>query len=255
MTFQMNNTTIRSFLTSIRIIIVALIILAVYLVATYLQAALDPPEVEMPDWTFKQLPIQLGDWRGEDKETDKKIFIATGATIVVDRLYQDAAGHGIIMHTGFFKDPAAGVYHSPMNCYRSNGWALKSQGTEKVQITDNKTLEVSFTTWERERDRVYVVFWYQLGEHLLYGRSDLGFKVRWALRGQPQWPVLIKVMLQIPAPAESEEAKPLILDFTKQVATWMNKQEERSEAAGGMNCTIRSNVSTAPSVEAAPPKD
>jgi hypothetical protein len=50
-------------------------------------------------------------------------------------------------------------------------------------------------------------------------------------------------MLQIPAPMESEESKPLILAFAKQIATWMNNQEERDEAKGGMNCTIRSDSS------------
>ena len=51
-----------------------------------------------------------------------------------------------------------------------------------------------------------VVYWYQLGEHVLFGRWDLGLKVRWALAGKPKWPALIKVMLQIPA-SEPEDRK------------------------------------------------
>ena len=94
-----------------------------------------------------------------------------------------------------------------------------------------------------------MVYWYQLGEHLLYSRADLGFHVRWALRGQPVWPVLIKVMLQIPAPSDGEDSKPMILGFAKQIATWMNQQEERDEAAKKPNCTIRSNSQAPPEEE------
>ena len=240
----MNTPKTSSVFASIRILVVAAIIRAVALVMWYMNSALlKPPEVEMPSWTFRQLPLQFGDWQGEDTQLDRNIALATGASIIVDRLYQDVSNHGVKMHTAFFEDPSKGVYHNPMNCYRANGWTLKSETRKKIPIADNKTLEVSFTTWELDKERVNVVYWYQLGEHLLYGRSDLGLKVRWALRGQPKWPVLIKVMLQIPAPADAEEPEKLILAFTKRLASWINEHEERDEAADGMNRTIRNDTS------------
>jgi EpsI family protein len=243
MTSTMNITANRSIFAPIRILVIAAIVLAVSLGAKYMNDILKPPEVERPAWTFRDLPRQLGNWQGEDTEMDPTISMATGAQIIVDRMYQDVSSHNIKMHTAFFDDPSVGVYHNPMNCYRANGWKLKNESRERVQIAENKTLEVSFTTWELNNDRVYVVYWYQLGEYSLYGRGDLGFKIRWALRGQPVWPVLMKVMLQIPVPSETDESKEVVLDFAKQVAAWMNKQEELCEAKGGVNRTIRDDVS------------
>jgi EpsI family protein len=243
MTSNMNIATNRSIFAPIRILVIAVIVLAVSLGAKYMKTILEPPKVEMPAWSFHDLPRQIGSWQGEDKEIDQNIFIATGAAITVDRVYQDISNHSINMHTAFFEDPSVGVYHSPLNCYRANGWTLKNKTSENLAISNDKTLEVSFSVWEHENDRKFVVYWYQLGEYLLYDRADLGFKIRWAMRGQPVWPVLIKVMLEIPAPVESDESKTLILDFAKQVATWMNKQEEMCEAKGGVNRTIRGDVS------------
>jgi EpsI family protein len=236
----MNSATNRSLSTSIRILVVAFIVPAVAFIAWLMNAAMKPPEVQMPGWSFRELPRQLGEWQGENSEMDPEIFKATGAKIIEDRIYQDVSNHSIRMHTAFFEDPAAGVYHNPMNCYRANGWARKNLSLEPLKLSNDKTLEVNFSTWTLGNDRVYVVYWYQLGEHVLYGRDDLGFNIRWAMRGQNVWPALIKVMLQIPVPAETDESKTLVLDFAKRIASWMNEQEKRDEAKENANCSIRS---------------
>jgi EpsI family protein len=236
---MMNSATSRPLIASIRIFIVAAIVGLVWLVAVYMNHFLTAPEVEKPSWNLKDIPTQLGDWQGEKKEMNPSIFLATGASAIEDRLYQDVSSHSIKMHTAFFDDSVIGVYHNPMNCYRGNGWKLVDEKREKVKLTEDKTLVVSLTTWELERERIYVVYWYQLGEYLLYGRDDLGFQVRWAFGGLPKWPTLCKVLLEIPAPSDAEDTKPLILGFAKELALWMKTQQERDEAKGNMNCTIR----------------
>ena len=58
-----------------------------------MQAATEPPEVEKPNWTLRDLPLQFGTWHGEDTEMDPKIAVATGADVIVNRIYRDEAGH------------------------------------------------------------------------------------------------------------------------------------------------------------------
>ena len=118
------------------------------------------------------------------------------------------------MHTAMFADPRGGVYHTPINCYRASGWQDTSEIRENLEVSDELTVPVSVSTWEQKGERIMVVYWYQLGEHVLFDRWDLGMKVRWSLRGRPKWPALIKVMLQIAAP-DPEAAKPVIMDFAK----------------------------------------
>ena len=108
-----------------------------------------------------------------------------------------------------FANPRDGVYHTPINCYRASGW----QDTERDAVRPGglRLLDVSRQRVDvdpgRTGERLIVVYWYQLGEHVLFDRWDLGMKVRWALRGRPKWPALIKVMLQISAP-DVNEASP-----------------------------------------------
>ncbi len=215
--------------TAARIYIVAALILATYGVAHLVQTALEPPEVVLPRWTFEEMPLQFGGWRGQSTEMDPEIAVATGADRIVNRAYVDDRGHVVSMHTAMFQRLEAGVYHSPLNCYRSKGWQLMKESRENLPIAEGLTIPVSLTTWEREGERVLVIYWYQLGEHVLFGRWDLGLKIRWSFRGQPKWPALIKVMLQIPAP-EPEDARTTILGFAEQVAKWENLPAHREDA-------------------------
>jgi len=224
--------------TANRLYIVGALVLATYGGAHLVKAELEPPEVLLPTWTIRELPLELGDWRGVDTELDPKITAAVGASVIVDRAYQDRIGHVISMHTAMFENPVEGVIHSPLNCYRASGWVRKNESRETLQLSDNLTIPVSLTTWEREGERVLVVYWYQLGEHVLFGRWDLGLKVRWSLAGRPQWPALIKVMLQISAPESPEDTELVLLSFAERVAEWENQPEHRKQMLVGSGESI-----------------
>lgn len=207
--------------TAIRLYVVAAVVLATYGVACFVQAGLKLPDVEMPNWTFNELPLQLGEWQGHPTEMDPQIAVATGAKIIVNRSYQDGSGHSITMHTAVFDDPAGGVYHTPTNCYRTSGYQNTDSSSEELELPNDVMLPVKLTTWERKDERFLVIYWYQIGEYVLFDRWDLGIKIRWAFRGRPKWPALIKVLIQM-AVTDTEEATPVILDFAKQVAAWEN---------------------------------
>jgi EpsI family protein len=214
---------------AIRVYIVVALIPLTALSARQLGVALEPPPVEMPNWTFADMPRQLGDWQGEDSEGDPKINAATEAKLdtIVNRTYRDNDGHTIEMHTAMFDNAKGGVYHSPLNCYRSQGWEKLSESRSEIEIDDNFTLPVNVTHWKLKNERRVVVYWYQLGKHVLFGRWDLGIKVRWSLAGQPTWPALIKVMAELPVTTTPEEAEDLLLGFATRVAQWENQPRHR----------------------------
>lgn len=216
--------------TAIRLYVLSAVVLATWGVSKWEKQALKPPDVRLPSWTFNEMPLQFGDWQGEDTELDPKITAAVGAAPgrIADSLYRDRLGHTVTMHTAMFDDPVEGVYHTPLNCYRANGWQKLNDSREELRLFDDLTIPVRLTTWRREGSRVIVLYWYQLGEHVLFGRWDLGINVRWSLAGKPKWPALVKVMLQIDA-ADAEDAKATILSFAEQVARWENEPQRRKE--------------------------
>jgi EpsI family protein len=233
--------------TSVRVYIVVALIPLTWWGARLMNAALEPPTVDMPDWSFAEMPRQFGNWQGEDTELDPLIAVATGAQTIVNRCYRDSAGHVINMHTAVFADPKGGVYHSPINCYRSQGWEKLSEVHTDLQVNDELSIPVDVTLWDHNGERRIVVYWYQLGQHVLFGRWDLGIKVRWSLAGKPTWPALIKVMLEIPT-SQSDDAKTVVLNFAEQVAKWANQPGHRNGKGmlGTQNTAVESKSAAPP---------
>jgi EpsI family protein len=224
--------------TAVRVGIVAALMPLTYLGANWMQASLKPPGTDMPGWRFQQMPKQIGVWRGEDTTMDPRVAVRTAAVLdtIIERTYRDSSGHVVAMHAAMFDNPADGVIHSPLLCYRAAGWTGLSEKRGNLQLppeltklSDKLTIPVSISTWENEKDgrKVMVVYWYQLGQHFLFGRWDLGLKIRWSLAGRKKWPVLIKVMMEIPI-TEGEDARPIILDFAERIAGWTNQDKHRN---------------------------
>lgn len=224
--------------TAVRVGIVAALMPLAYLGANWVQASLKTPGTDMPDWRFQQMPRQLGNWRGEDTKMDPRLVVQTGARpdTIIERAYHDPQGRVIAMHAAMFDNPSDGVIHSPLVCYQSAGWTRVSENRaylqlppELTQLSDKLTVPVSVSTWEDEKTskKVMVVYWYQLGDHFLFGRWDLGIKIRWSLAGKPKWPTLIKVMMEVPI-VEGDDTKATVLDFAEQVAGWMNHTSRRN---------------------------
>jgi EpsI family protein len=212
-----------------RLCVVAALIVGAWGVNHWLRSSTVPNDVEFPAWSIEELPYQLGNWRGEDIKMDSTITAAIGAAVVIERTYQIEKEQPVALHSAMFKNPNDGVYHSPLNCYAANGWKKISDSTENVQVADNLNASVRLVGWEKEGERVLVAFWYQLGEHMLHDRFDLG-KVRLQMRGKSEWPALIKVMAQTSL-TDPQQAQKTLLDFTKTIGTWLNQPDHQKYLA------------------------
>jgi EpsI family protein len=217
---------------ALRLLTAAVIIIVTYGAMHALKAGIRPPEVVFPQWTVKDLPLQLGLWSGQKTELDPKIFDATEAKIAEDRNYVDDAGHIISIHLAMYDDVDAGVWHCPTNCYRCNGWQCRQDAKEPLSVEQTPAPQVYFTQWDHEGTQCMVVHWYQLGDTILYDRMGLGM-ARVALRGRATWPQLIKILIPNQPNATAEEDNERLLDFSKQIYLWLNDPARASASPAG----------------------
>jgi EpsI family protein len=220
---------------AIRLLATAALVFLTYLGVDQTKKLLKlPPAGQLPV-DIAQLPMKLGDWQGEDRELDPKTFDATGADLAVYREYHDNEGHAVDVLLGLYRtDPDAGVYHAPTNCYRSNGWRLIDDSMIDVPISKTASQRVHLSTWDKQSETIYVMFWYRLGDYTLFERWDMG-GVRWKMRGQASWPPLVKILLQTPVTQRDEfHCKARIQEVAAQVQRWLNQPNagEKPQRAG-----------------------
>jgi EpsI family protein len=211
----------------IRVVIAAAIIGLTWLGMRGVGNLTETPPVVMPTWDINDLPKKLGDWTGEDEKLDERLFQATNAKVIVERKYHNEAGTVVSLHFAIFDKPTDGIWHNPMSCYNSAGWDPKDSEMAPITESDPNSDKISLCTWDKSGTRVMVGYWYQLGEHRLYGRWDLGFSVRWKMRGRETWPALIKVLISTSADSKPEATKYQLLNFADQVHKWINQPQHQ----------------------------
>jgi hypothetical protein len=223
---------------AVRLVVAAVVVAGTYVTTVVVQGRMQPPDVKLPDWDFRSLPMQLGPWHGvAAADLDPNIYAKIGAAkdsegkdMVVERYYRDETGHEINVHTAIFDKPDEGIRHSPINCYRSNGHQKISESMLDLQIGEDKTVEVNYSVWEKDGQRYSVLFWYQLGDDFLFDRIQMG-GLHWKLGGRSTWPAMIKVLMSTTVGDDVESDKYRLRSLAERVGRWIAEAEEGGHAS------------------------
>jgi len=181
------------------------------------------PTVVEPQRPLESFPMvvnipAMGAWEGKDAKLDERSFNESEADIAVSRIYTKE-GRGIKLLLAEYQSPRAGLYHNPMNCYHTQGFTLGHKDMQPLKAANRPDTDVSVSTWTRNSEKVIVAYWYEIGDQTLYERQDL-LKTQWAMAGKTKWPVMFKVLLEMPADAP-DQSKTEILDMAQVIREWL----------------------------------
>ena len=182
------------------------------------------PAVVEPQRPLAEFPLvvnlpTMGTWDGKNATLDERSFNESEADLAVSRLYSKE-GRNIKFLLAEYKEPRKGLYHNPMNCYHTQGFALLGdEERQPLKAVNRPDTDVSVTTWMRTGEKVIVAYWYEVGDHTTYDRPDL-WGLQWKMLGKARWPVMIKVLLEIPAD-DPEQSRAEILEMAQFIRQWL----------------------------------
>jgi hypothetical protein len=109
-----------------------------------------------------------------------------------------------------------------MNCYHTQGFTLIGEvEMHPLKVSNRPDTEISVSTWVRINEKVIVAYWYEVGDNTMFERHDLP-KTQWAMFGKTKWPVMFKVLLEMPA-GETEQSKAELLNMAQSVREWLGR--------------------------------
>ncbi|MFO7902126.1 MAG: exosortase C-terminal domain/associated protein EpsI [Planctomycetota bacterium] len=168
---------------------------------------------------LSDLPYELGDWRGEDKEFNERIEKTVGARHAISRLYRatgpDGTPHQVSLHIGEWNSlETPTLPHPPAICYPATGAEIV--GREPVMIGESDPIEAEILTVEHQGMRSLVLYWYQWNEQVCTTRWDACL-ARLKMIGRRQWPPVVKVMLDTVSISDHNEAKQTLEDLARRI--------------------------------------
>ncbi len=177
---------------------------------------------------YTTMPTEFGQWHGKEVELDPKVFARIGADVVVDREYRNDEGRTISVHTAIFSDPDEGVYHSPMNCYRANGYEKVAEEYWPIQVEGRPEIQIKMVRWKKKDSHVLMAYWYRLGEHTVFSRAGLGW-LRLKTGGGSAWPAMTKVLLQTSAKKDLVDAEDALQEMAAHMHGWLEEPEDQPQ--------------------------
>ncbi len=218
--------------------IVMLVVLAILVQVSFLmlQSYGVPTSIRQPRVELSEMPVTFGTWQGEDAELDPQV---TGlltrdlSTMVVSRLYKDADGHVVTLHSMVRTGYIHGLPHHPNHCYQSQGSQIIEEDRPKLELDDGTSIPVHILSLEYQGQRSLALYWYQLGDKIILDGQQQR-KVRWSLRGKKEWPPVVKVLLSSSL-SNQEKDRDRLMEFAKHVYTWtreIDRQPVVSDKAG-----------------------
>jgi EpsI family protein len=189
---------------------------------------LSHPEVVEPQRPIQEFPMVVetadaGTWEGKDAKLDDRTFNESEMDgVPVSRIYSKD-NHKITFLLGEYKQPSKGLYHNPMNCYKTQGFTLLSQVRLPLNVP-GRDATISVSTWKSSKssEKVIVAYWYELGDRVLFERQHL-LKAHWAMLGKRKWPVMFKVLLEVPASEGEPQALTEILGMAQVARKWLGE--------------------------------
>jgi EpsI family protein len=124
---------------------------------------------------FRDFPVQLDGWRGEDLRFSERIEGKLGATDYLSRIYRSGRKKLVHVYVGFYASQRHGeMIHSPKNCLPGNGWYVEDRDTAVVDIEPYAPFQVNSYTVSNGIDRQVVLYWYQQSGDRIVTNEYLG---------------------------------------------------------------------------------
>lgn len=200
---------------------IALVIaIVVAILGGWLVVGQSTPALPRGDEDLRKLPLRLGMWKGEDQVLSAEILSRIGADVCIERTYRNLARKEIHALLAVFSNWREGLHDNPIVLYKASGWQLRSQAYEPVRINDETTFLVSVSRWEKDQRRIVVLFWYQLGDHVLFQQSELD-KLHLEGYDERSKPRLVKIQLEMSQSAFGE-AESSAKQLAREIAEWLD---------------------------------
>ena len=167
---------------------------------------------------LREMPAQLGLWTGEQAGVDPEVFRVSRYDSSVDREYKNPEGDLVLLHVASRRKIDLRFMHHPTICYPAAGYEIVDEESFQPQVLDHPSLPDRLLTVERDGQRAYVLYWYQMGGRVFF-KSDGRRRAIWDLRFSKSWPPQIKVMLQTSA-ADADEARARLESIAVPLFEW-----------------------------------
>ncbi len=110
---------------------------------------------------LQELPLDMAEWRGQERPFEKRVVDALGVDDYSNRSYMDPNGDTVELYVGYYRSQRTGeTIHSPKNCLPGAGWEPVRAGRITILVAFSPPITVNEYVIQKDRSRYLVLYWY-----------------------------------------------------------------------------------------------
>lgn len=143
---------------------IRLIVLIVALAAAagVIARASRPEEIPILE-SISGLPMQIGEWRGQDGPgIEPEVMAVLGVDDYINRIYFNERSFPASLYIGYYRSQREGdTIHSPLNCLPGAGWNPVQRGRLQIPVEGGRSIEINRISVMKGTEKQLVLYWYQ----------------------------------------------------------------------------------------------
>jgi len=195
-----------------------------------LSAPVETPSVS-PD-ALEKLPMQIGEWTGQEAPLDEAIIRATDSDAHLSRSYSRYnALEQIWMYISYGMRARDLMPHRPEVCYTGNGWTLINRRSMELPLSDGMKLQCNMFQFSRGtliEKKIAVLDYYIIDGRYCRDVSLLRSKA-WRGSGAVRYVAQVQIVTSIGANRTADSASDVISAFAIESASSISRQFESIE--------------------------
>jgi EpsI family protein len=124
--------------------------------------ALSHGEPILPSHPLSSIPMQFGDWHGNDEHMQEGAVEMLGVSDWILRTYRNPSQPPIAVYVGFHSSQRTGAsIHSPKNCLPGAGWQPVENRTIELRGPNGTMVPANLYVIQKGNSKQVVIYWYQ----------------------------------------------------------------------------------------------
>ena len=181
---------------------------------------------------LEQLPLQIGDWTGQDVPLDEDVVRATDTDAHINRQYLRHSGlESISLYIASGVKARDLMPHRPEVCYTGAGWTLTERRSVELSLSNGMKLPCNVLQFFRgalSRSRVMVLDYYLVDGQYCHDVSLLRSKA-WRGSGMVRYVAQVQIIAPIAANQTTDSATKSISSFAIESALFITQLFESSD--------------------------
>jgi EpsI family protein len=174
----------------------------------------------IPSDAMNGLPLQIGDWTGQDEPLDEAIIEATDTDAHISRLYRRHALESVWLYIAAGRRTRDLMPHRPEVCYTGAGWTRVSSKSKELILDDKTLLSCSIFQFSRgtlNTQNVIILDYYIVDGQFSRDVSLLRSKI-WQGYGTVNYSAQIEIVASVTTEQSAETAEKLVSEFALESA-------------------------------------